>query len=555
VFGRLPAPSLRGYRLAWLGPDVLAGLTLVAIALPEQMATSHLAGMPAVSGLYAFLAGTIVYALLGRNGQVSVGADSTIAPVLGAGVVALAAVGTPRYAHLIALLALMVGALVGLAGLLRLGWVAEFLSAPVITGVLAGIAIEIAVKQLPPLMGFPAGGASTVGRLRFVVDHADATNGWSLAIGLGVLVVIFGGELIERRLPWALVASVAAIAVVGGAGLVTHGVNVVGRLPGGLPSVAWPGGSWSDAGHLVAPAATAAFLCLAQTAASVRLAGPGAPAAGEFNQDLVAVGGGSVAAGFIGGFAVNTSPPRTQVIASAGGRTQLSGLLAAGLILSLTVLGPGLLRDLPQAALAGILLFVASRLFRLGQLRSILKYDRVEFGLCILTLLGVALIGIEQGVVIAVLLSLAERIRLAARPRDAVLGREPGTDHWIPSDTGVSTEQVPGVMVYMIYAPLWYANADYIRLRVARLLDDTTTPVRVLVLDADAIPDIDYTAAQSFAQLAAEVRARGIVLAVARASHPVHHDLKHSGLLDVIGPEHLFRSVEEAVRSLTPTPP
>ena len=554
MIGRLPAPTLRGYQLAYLGPDLLAGLTLVAIAVPEQMATARLAGMPAVAGLDAFLAGAVLYALLGRNGRVSVGADSTIAPVLGSGVAALAAVGTARYGHLIALLAVMVGVLVGLSGLLRLGWVAKFLSAPVITGVLGGIAVEIVVKQLPGLLGITAGGESTVGRLRSVVDHLGRTNGWALGIGLGVLGFILAGERLNRRVPWALLASVGAVAAVAGVGLVAHGVHVVGRLPGGLPALAWPSGSWTDLTRLIAPALTAAFLCLAQTAATARLAGPGPASAADFNQDLVAVGAGSIGSGLIGSFAVNTSPPRTQVLTSSGGRTQVAGLTAAGVVLALTVLGPGLLRNLPQAALSGILLFVASRLFRIGEMRTILAFDPIEFGLCVLTLLGVALIGIEQGVIIAILLSLAQRLRLSVRPRDAVLGREPGTDHWIPTDTGAETEPVSGVLVYMIYAPLWYANADYVRMRITQLIDGAPSPIHAVVLDADPMSDIDYTGAQAFQQLVHGLKERNIKVVVARASHLVHHDLKHSGVLALIGPDQVYYSVDAAVRAVSAPP-
>ncbi len=541
---------MAGYERAWIGPDIAAGLTLVAIAVPEQMATAHLANMPAITGLYAFVAASVVYALIGRNPRLSVGADSTIAPVLGTGVAAVAAVGSVRYSHLISLLALMVGAIVALAGLVRFGWIAEFLSAPVITGVLAGIAVEIVVKQLPGLLGVASGGGSTIGRLHSVAAHLDRTNTWSLGIGLGVLAVTLGGERLDRRAPAALAAVIAAIALVGGAGLATHGVRVVGSISGGMPPLRWPGGTWHDALRLMGPALTAGFLCLAQTAATVRGSAGGAPASGEFNQDLVGVGIGSVVSGLGGSFAVNSSPPRTQVLTNAGGRSQLAGLWAAGVVLVLATLGPGLLRNLPQSALAGILVYVATRLFRLRELAAILRFDRIEFGLAVLTLLAVVLIGIEQGVAIAILLSLADRTRRAARPRDAVLGREPGTDHWIPPDVGLATEQVPGVLVYMIYAPLWYANADYVRLRISELVADSRAGVHSLVLDADGISDIDYTGARALGQLAADLKSRGVSTAIARASHLVHHDLKHSGLLADIGPENLYRSVEEAVRSL-----
>jgi MFS superfamily sulfate permease-like transporter len=213
-------------------------------------------------------------------------------------------------------------------------------------------------------------------------------------------------------------------------------------------------------------------------------------------------------------------------------------------------LATGLLADLPQATLGAILVFVATRLFRLHDLRAILHFDRLEFSLAILTLAAVSFFGIEQGVVVAMLLCLADRTRRAARPRDVILGREPGTDHWIPPDIGRTTEQVPGVIVYLLYAPVWFGNADYIRLRICGIIDSAPAPVHALVLDAAAISDIDYTGARTLGELVTELDQRGVKLAVARSSHLVHHDLKHSGLLEEISPEQLFSSVEEAVRAL-----
>ena len=452
---RLILPTLRGYRAGWIGPDVLAGLTLVAIAVPEQMATARLANMPAVAGLYAFIAGSFLFALLGCNARLSVGADSTIAPVLAVSVTALAAVGSPRYVHLISLLAIMVGALVIAVGILRLGWISEFLSTPVITGILGGIAVEIVVRQLPAVLGLAGGGTTTIGRVRRVADEIGHVNGWTVGIAVTTLVVIVIVERADRRIPGALIGLVGSILVVAAVGLKSRGVAVLGALHGGLPSVAIPSASWTDVRHLIGPALTVAFVCAAQTAATVRASSAGAPAAQEFNRDLVALGAGNLLAGLSGSFAVNSSPPRTEVVAAAGGRTQLTSVVAAAVVLAIALIATGLLQDLPVATLGAILIFVATRLFQVRGLRDVLRFDRLEFALAVVTLLVVAFSGIEQGVVVAMLLSLADRTRRTARPRDVILGREPGTDHWIPSDVGRPTEQVPGVIVYLLYAPTW----------------------------------------------------------------------------------------------------
>jgi len=549
VNGPLVAPTFRHYRASWLAPDLVAGLTLVAIAVPEQMATARLANMPAVAGLDAFVGGSLVFALFGRDRHMSVGADSTIAPVIAAGVAAVAAVGTPRYFHLVSFLALIVGSLVIALGLLRLGWISEFLSTPVVTGVLAGIAVEIVVRQLPAVLGVTGGGTTTLDRVRMVVDQIGQTNAWSVAIAVGVFGVIVVGEHVDRRIPGGFVGLVASIALVAVFALKSHGVQTLGAIHGGLPSFAVPSTSWVDARHLVGPALTIAFICVAQTAATLRTSRGGTPATDDFNRDLVALGAGSLVAGLAGSFAINSSPPRTEAVTAAGSRSQLANVAAALAALAVAVFATGLLKDLPQATLGAILIFVATRLFRARELHAILRFDRLEFALTIAALGAVSFLGIEQGVVAAMLLCLAERTRRTARPGDAVLGREPGTDHWIPPDVGQPTEQVPGVIVYLIYGPLWYGNADYIRQRVHKIIDAAPQPVHAIVLDANAMSDIDYTGTRTLGELATELKRHGVATAIARSSHLVHHDLKHSGLLADIGADRLFATVEEAVNA------
>ena len=521
------------------------------------MATARLANMPAVTGLYAFIAGSFLFALLGRTGPVSVGADSTIAPILATAVAAVAAVGSTRYPHLVSFLALMVGALVLLVGLLRLGWVAEFLSTPVITGVLAGIAVQIAVRQVPPLLGLPGGGTTLVGRVRDVVDQIGQINGWAVAIGAGVFAVIMVSEHISRRIPGALIGLVASTVLVGAVGLEAHGVSVLGTVQGGLPRFAVPSASWADIRHLLAPALTVAFVCVAQTAATVRAATSRPPSPGDFDRDLVALGAGSLAAGLSGSFAVDSSPPRSTVVAASGGRTQLAGLVAAALALVVVLVATGLLKDLPEATLGAILVFVATRLFRIKDLAAILRFGRLEFGVAVGTLLVVAFFGIEEGVVLAMLLSLGDRTRRTARPRDAVLGREPGSDHWIPTDVGRPTEQVPGVIVYLVYASIWYGDADHVRARMLALVDGATPPAHGLVIDADAMADVDYTGGRALVELTAELAQRQppVRLAVARPSAEVRAGLQRSGALDGIGADHLYDSVSEAVAALASAVP
>jgi SulP family sulfate permease len=543
-------PTLHGYQGSWLVPDLTAGLTLVAIAIPEQIATAHLASMPAVAGLYAFVAGSVLFALLGRHPQMSVGADSTIAPVFAAGVVVIATTRTSAYPHLVNMTALLVGALLVVAGLLRLGWVADFFPLPVVTGVLAGIGVDILVHQLPTVLGLPGGGTTTIGRIRAVIDQIGKVNGWALGIAAAVLCIVVIAERVDGRIPGALLGVIGATAVVGLAGLPSRGVKVVGTVQAGVPRFGWPSASLHQVGSLMAMAVTVAFLCVVQTSATSRLGPSGAADRPEhLNMDLAAVGAGSLLAGFAGSFAVDASPPRTAVVGSAGGRSQVSGLVAVLAIVAVLAFATSLLKNLPEAALGAILVFVASRLFHLGEFRRVLSFSWFEFALMLLTVVVVVLVGVEQGVVAAALIALAQRTRLAARPVDAVLGREPGTDHWIQTDIGRPTEQVAGVLVYLLFAPLWYANVARVTERIRRAVA-AASPVQLLVLDANGMSDVDYTGAKTLGEMVNDLHQAGTVVAVARASHLVHHDLRHAGVLALVGPQRFFPSVEEAVSAL-----
>jgi high affinity sulfate transporter 1 len=543
-------PTLRGYRASWLGADALAALGLVAVALPSQMATARLAGLPAVAGLYAFVAGSLVYALLGTNRRISVGADSTIAPVLAVGVASIAVVGAAGYTATMAFTALLVGGVLIAVGLLRLGWIAEFLSTPVTTGVLAGIAVEIVVRQLPTVLGVPGGGSTTIERVRQVAGQLSHINFWTFAIAVGVLALIVAGQRVNRRLPGALAALVLSIVVVD-AGLGSHhGVAILGAVHGGLPRFHRPSASWSQLRALVVTVLTVAFLCIAQTAATIRASKVGASSSSDFNRDLIGIGVGSVAAGLIGTLAVDASPPNTAIATASGTRSQLTNVIAAIVVLGVVVYATSPLSHLPEATLGATLIFIASKLFRVGELRTILRFDRVEFALATSALVVVAVVGIEQGVALAMVLTLADRTRRSARPRDVLLGRESDTDHWIPVDIGRATEQVPGVLVYLVYAPLWYGNANYFRSRVLDLVKHSTTSVQAVILDADAMSDIDYTGLEALRDLAAELSDQGVRIGIARASHLVHHDLKHGALLAQLDLDHLFTSVEAAVTAL-----
>ncbi len=533
---------------------MVAAVTLLAIAVPEQLATSQLAGMPAITGIYAFIAGSLVFALLGVSPQVSVGADSTIAPLFAAGIGALATVGSPHYVALVGILAVMAGIGVALVWLLRLGWIAELLSEPIITGFLAGIGIVIIVHQLPALLGVVGGGSSTLGRLRHVIDDLHATCAWTVAIGLGVLVLVVIARRISHRVPAALAALVAATALVEIFGLQQHGVAILGHVAHGAPHLGLDGLSLHTIGQVAPVAGIVALVIVTQSAATARAFEP--PGASrvqhEIGRDFLAIGAGNVLSGLVGAFPVNASPARTAAVSQAGGRTQLVGLVAA-LVMAALIPAAGLLYYVPVACLAGILLYVATRLIHVGELRAIARFDRVELALALVTLVTVALWGVVQGIGVAVALAILDRTRINARPHLHVLGRIAGTTSWAPLSRTEDATPVRGVLVVLFATPLWYGNANHFREQLREALPRTSggTP-RAVVLDALGLTDIDYTGIVALREVLDELDAQKIQFAMARPGARVRAELVRAGLTPNRIPEsRLFPDVDAAVTAMS----
>ena len=543
--------SLHGYRSSWVVGDLVAALTLLAIAVPEQLATARLAGMPPVTGLYAFVAGSVMFALLGSNPQMSVGADSTIAPLFAVGIAAVVSAVSPDYVALIGILAVMVGVVVALVGLLRLGWVAEFLSAPIISGFLGGVAIIIVVHQLPDLLGLPGASGSTLHRVGVTLSGLHLINGWALGIGVSVLTVVVVAERVDRRIPGALVGMIGSTILAAALKLHAHGVMVLGVPAHGAPHLGLHGLSWSALRAVAPIAGVVALVIISQTAATTRAFADQGEYEVDVNRDFLGVGAGNVVAGLVGAFPVNASPPRTAAVVSASGRTQVAGLATAGALV-LLIPAVALLKDLPLATLAAILIFIATRILHIHDLVDIARYDRFEFGLALITLLTVALVGVEQGITVAVALAILDRTRLTARPHLHVLGRIPSTTSWAPLDGSEHAIAVPGVLVVLFATPLWYANASRFRTDLTAAVDRSGDSLRLVVLDAMGMTDLDYTGTCALRQMLDQLDHSGVSFAMARTNKTVRAGLARSGLLARIGEDHLFASVGEAVNALHP---
>ncbi|HWD95698.1 MAG TPA: SulP family inorganic anion transporter [Acidimicrobiales bacterium] len=548
---RRPARGLKetfvGVTRQNLGPQILAGVTLLAIAIPEQLATSQLAGVPAFVAMIAFITATLVFVIAGSNPIVSVGADSTIAPLFAVVLVRFAPVSTTLYMELVAATAVVTGIAVLAVGLLKLGWIADFLSVPIVTGFLCGIGVIIIVHQLPSALGVASGGTSIVERLHTVVRELGHVSAWSIALAVGTLVVLMVGEKINARLPWALVAIAVATVLAVALKLVRHGVSELGSVKVGPPTWHLHWLTSSQWGVVLTTSVTLVIVILSQTAATSRTAADELGVDTDLSRDFVGVGLANVAAGLAGAFPVNASPARTTVSRLAGGSTKLVGLTAAVIAILLSPLGR-YAHTIPLAALAGVLFFIGARLIKIGTMARVWRSSRIEFLFGLISALGVIFIGVEQGIAIAVGLAIVNQTWRSARPHMIVLGRREGTTSWEPiSHDGVTL--VDHALVVLFDNDLFFANAGIFRREVHDVLA-TYPATRHFVIDAAAMAEIDFTGMTTLSQVVDDFQKDGISLSFARASDRVKKDL-FTSFDPTIRNVPTYESVDAAVVALT----
>ena len=541
--------SLAGYRTAFLSRDLFAGLTLAAIVIPEQMATARLGGFAPQIGFFAFVAGSLAFAAFGSNRFLSSGADSTITPIFAGGLAALAATGSPDYGTLAAGLALMVGLMLTAAGIFRLGWIADLLSVPVTIGFLAGISVHILISQLPGILGLPATEGPMLERIAALAEHLGQANTFTLAIGFGVLAIIALSEKIDARIPGALIGLALAGAAVVLLHLEDRGVSVLGAISVTMPSLAIPNVSAEHLASLLSLGLIISVVVMVQTAATTRSfpTDPNEPP--DVNRDFVGVGIGSMFSGFVGAFPVDASPPRTAVVAETGGRSQIAGLAAVAIVVALLAFGTALLQRVPNAALGGVLLFVALRIIRLREIIAVCRQSLGEFLLILVTAAGIIVLPIEQGVGLGIGLSLLHGIWTATRARVQRYERVPGTSIWWPVSADLPGEQEAGVIVVGFQAPLSFLNANDFRRDILAALKSSSQKVRLMVLEATGIVEIDFTAAQVLTDIIRQCHAEGVDFAIARLeSDRAQAAIVRFGIDVLLGPDHQFHSVEEAIR-------
>jgi sulfate permease, SulP family len=530
-----------------LPADLLAGVTLAALGIPEVLGYAKIAGMPVVTGLYTMLLPMAVFAVLGSSRHLVVAADSATAAILAAALAGLAAAGSQQYVRLAGLAALLAGAMLLLARLARLGFLANFLSRTVLVGFLTGVGIQVAAGQLPDMLGITAAGRQTLARLWDTVRALPHTRPVDVAVSIGVIVVVLAARRITRPMPGPLIAVVIAIGVSRAADLAGRGVAVVGPVPRGLPSLGLPALGWHDVTVLAGAAASMFVVILAQSAATSRAYAVKYEEAFSEDTDLVGLGAANVAAAFSGTFVVNGSPTKAQMADSAGGRSQLAQLTTAAVVLIVLLLLTGPLAYLPNAALAAVVFLIAIELIDIGGMRRILAVRKLEFAVALLTTAAVVALGVEYGIVLAVVASVVDHLRHSYSPRDSVLVKSLA-GHWQPTpvEPGARTEE--GLVVYRFGTSLYYANAP-------KLLDDITAlashggPLRWMIFDCAAIGDIDYTASTVLTRVVEHLHRRHIRFVVSTILGPVRQQLDRYGISASLGPGDYYDTPGEALEA------
>jgi high affinity sulfate transporter 1 len=541
--------ALKGYQVSWLSHDVVAGLVLTTLLVPQGMAYAELAGLPAITGLYTTILCLIGYAAFGPSRILVLGPDSSLGPMIAATLLPiLGSNGSPERAIALAsMLALIVGAIMIVAGLAKLGFVADLLSKPTQIGYMNGLALTILIGQLPKLFGFSTDANGLIDETRSFVNGISAGEavGAAVAIGLVSLALILLLTRLLPKVPGVLVAVVVAIAASSAFSLADHGVSLVGTLPQGFPPLTFPN-PVSDLPLLVAGALGIVLVALTDTisTASAFAARTGQEVDG--NGEMIGVGAANVAAGFFQGFPVSTSGSRTAVAEQAGAKTQITGVVGAAAIVLMLVLVPGLLKSLPQPTLAAVVIAASLSLADVPGVVRLWHQRRVEFLLSVTAFLGVALLGVLEGIAVAVALSILNVFRRAWRPYQTTLGQVPGRPGQHDRQVHPDAEQLPGLVIFRFDAPLFFANARTFRDQIRRLAAAEPRP-RWILIAAEPITDVDTTAADMLADLDEELNEAGTALVFAELKHPVREKLERYELIGPLDPEHFFPTLDAAI--------
>jgi high affinity sulfate transporter 1 len=542
--------AVRGYHRSWLTRDVMAGLVLTSLLVPQGMAYAQLAGLPPITGLYTSMLCLAAYAIFGPSRILVLGPDSSLGPMIAATVLPLVASGgdPQRAVELAGMLALLVGAITIAVGIAKLGFIADLLSKPTQIGYMVGLALTIFVGQLPKLFGFSVDADGLIDETKaFVNGVADGkTVGAAIAVGLSALVLILVLQRLMPKFPGLLLTVALSILAVSLFDLRDHGVSVVGALPQGFPPFDIPSVSWSDLPALLAGAGGIALVALTDTisTSSAFAAKRGDPV--HSNQEMLGIGAANVAAGFFQGFAVSTSGSRTAVAEQAGAKTQLTGVVGAATIALMLLFVPGLLRNLPQPTLAAVVITASLSLADIKGMRRLWKRRRVEFSLAMAAFLGVALLGVLAGIAVAVGLSILNVFRRAWWPYDTVLGEVDGVPGFHDVRSYPAAHEPDGISVYRFDAPLFFANSRTFSEQVRELTRLDRSPQSIVVAAA-AITDVDTTAADMLVDLVQDLDRQGVELVFAELKDPVRRKIERYEVATVLESTDFYPTVATAV--------
>lgn len=546
---RILFSGFANYKREYIKKDFLVAIVITAITIPQSLGFAAIAGLPIQTGLYCSLFAPVIFAIFTSSRYLIVGADSATAAIVASGATAIAVAGSPEYPSAIALLGLLTGLILLAMSILRLGFLADLISKPVLVGFLAGVGLQLIISQMPSMIGINFNG-DIIASLNMLVSNLDNINWLSLIFSLFVLVIVVIAN--KRRLPGELIGLVIAVLAMKIANLERFGISVVGKIPSGLPTVSIPDLSIENIAVIFTSALVIATVILAQSLATIRSSAEKHDDITNDNKDLAALGFANIISSLTQGFAINGSPPRTLTAEIMGGKSQMVNIFVSAIMAMVLIFTADILSYIPNAALAAIICSIGFRLFDFSRLRDIWHTHKIEFLIAMVALVSVAILGVQKGIVIAVFFSLVERLRREYRPEDGILLRDQKISEWAATRIQGNHRDITspeGVLIYRFGSDIFFENADYFIRRIKQSIDGAKKPVNTLILDAGAISDIDYTGAEALKKIAARCMGDNIKFSIAHVSPGLQVLFDNYGVTEIVGSDFIYQSLREAVRS------
>ena len=533
----------------YIPAEIIAGITLAALGIPEVMGYTKIAGTPVITGLYTLLLPVLVFAMLGSSRHLVVGADSATAAIMASGLAGLAAQDTPQYVALAGALAIIAAIFLILARLIWLGFLANFLAKSVLIGFLTGVGIQVALGQVGGMLGVQTHGSGTIQKFASAIQQIPQANIASVLISLVVLLIIIAASRINKMIPGALIAVVGMIIASYVLNFSTkYGVEILGYVPRGLPKLGLPDVKLTQLPQLLTTALSIFFVILAQSAATSRAYALRYTEDFDENVDLIGLGLANIAAGISGAFVVNGSPTKTEIVDSAGGHTQIAQITTAFIVLLVLLFLTAPLAYMPTAVLASVVFLIGIRLIDVKGMRRVFHLSKAEFIVAAITTVVVVTVGVEQGILLAIVLSIVDHLRHSYRPFDALMVPTP-SGNWKPMSVEQGHQAAPGLVVYLFGSGLYYANSTRFSQEILKLVEGAEPKIKWFAIHAAAITYIDFTAADTFQQVHKTLQKRGVTLVLSNVVDNFKKELDHYGLTALIGEEHFFDTLPEVLEA------